>query len=104
MCPKKQRISYARCSSRIFRKSIPHRITVRHDAESNIIDTIDYSSKDVMKYVAPDGKVPLHVVGTDVDGNEYTSDVEATLYDSDGQQYWIWRVDYIGEAASTPLV
>ena len=44
---------------------------------SNIIDTIDYSSKDVMKYVAPDGKVPLHVVGTDADGNEEKAKVEA---------------------------
>ncbi len=70
---------------------------------SNIIDTIDYSSKDVMKYVAPDGKVPLHVVGTDADGNEHMSDVEATLYDSDGQQYWIWEVENIGETPGTPL-
>ena len=53
--------------------------------------------------MAPDGKGPLHVVGTDADRHEYIRDVEATLYDSDGQQYWIWEVKNIGETEGTPL-
>lgn len=70
---------------------------------STVSDRIDPSSKDIMKYVKADGKVQLHVTGTDGEGNTYSRIIEVTPGDDQGQESWIWTVENIGEPQGTPL-
>ncbi len=70
---------------------------------STVSDRIDPASKDIMKYVKADGKVQLHVTGTDGEGNTYSRIIEVTPGDDQGQESWIWTVENIGEPQGTPL-
>ena len=70
---------------------------------STITDRIDVSSKDIMKYAKSDGKVLLHVTGTDSEGNTYSRTIEVTPVDNQGQESWTWTVENLGERAGTPL-
>lgn len=71
---------------------------------STVTDRIDPDSKDIMKYAAAsDGKVRLHVTGTDAEGNTYSQITEVTPEDNGGRESWTWTVENIGEPAGTPL-
>ena len=70
---------------------------------STVSDRIDPASKDIMKYAKSDGKVQLHVTGTDGEGNTYSRIIEVTPGDDQGQESWIWTVENIGEPEGTPL-
>ena len=74
---------------------------------SKITDKISLDSKDIMHYaVDAEGRVKLHVVGTNVNGTEYVKDIYVTPENNDGQQgspTWTWIVENIGEHDGTPL-
>ena len=70
---------------------------------STISDRIDWNSKEVMKYQATDGKVTIHVIGTDANGTRYEKNVPLTVANNSGQEAWSWTVENIGEPEGTPL-